>query len=226
MHNYPLTFTFAPFSVTPQIEAKDSAGRVVLNASKKLISSKEEIAVTSGGQPVCKIVSQESRITDIPSNWDIILPNGQVLGIVDDDFVSAVDTSSFIENRGVGMIVEHRLERALNLKALKMHWLKSPAGAKVGLIAPEKNSLMAQQIPLYDIVRQLPLFFRFINAHYYIRLGDQTVMQLQKKRTWFIDTYVLEARGQFNAQDEQLLVYSVVLALLYERQQLKDLFEA
>ena len=117
------------------------------------------------------------------------------------------------------------LRSTFNLKAAKMYWIKNGAGQKVGLIAPDKDSLMVDQLPLYEIVRKLPIFFRFITPHYYIRLGEQTVMFMQKKRTFFTDTYVLETRGQFTDQDEALLINSVLLALVYERQRMKDLYQ-
>ena len=47
-----------------------------------------------------------------------------------------------------------------------------------------------------------------------------------RRGAWGCASALNGKRGQCNDHDEQLLVYSVVLALLYERQQLKDLFEA
>ena len=63
---------------------------------------------------------------------------------------------------------------------------------------------MAQQLPLYDIVRKLPLFFRFITPGYYIRLKDKTVMFLQKKKTMMVDTYdlTLEESEGLTEEDE------------------------
>jgi len=225
MYNYPLTFTFPAFTVSPQITAKDASGNVILTAAKKLLSSKDEIDVTAGGQPRFKIMSQENRITDIPSNWDVLTPDGTTLGVVDDDFLSVVDSSKFSDNRTVNRVASMAIHTTFNLKAAKMYWIKDTAGKKVGLIAPDKESLMAAQMPLYDIVRQLPIFFRFITPHYYIRLAEETVMYMEKKRTFFTDTYVLEARGKFSEQDEPLLINSVLLALVYERQRLKDLYQ-
>ncbi len=225
MYQYPLTFSFPAFTVSPQITARDASGNLILTAAKKLISSKDEVNVTAGGRPLYKIMSQENRITDIPSNWDVLTPDGRTLGVVDDDYLSAVDTSKFSTNRAANMVMEMGIERTLNLKAMKMYWIKDTAGKKVGLIAPDKNSLMAAQLPLYQIARQLPFFFRFITPHYYVRLGEETVMYMEKKRTFFTDTYVLEARGKFSEQDEPLLINSVLLALVYERQRLKDLYQ-
>lgn len=224
MYNYPLTFTFPLFSLTPQFQATDAAGKALFSAVKKLISSKEEINLTSSGRTYFKIVSQESRITDIPSNWDVMDSTGKALGVVDDDFVSAIDTSSFIQNPAARMLTEIELSRAFNLKDLKMYWIKNPAGDTVGLIAPDKTSLYAQQLPLYDIVRKLPIFFRFITPRYYVRLGEQTVMLLEKKRTLLQDTYQLSLQGSFANEAEPLLINSVVLAILYERDQLKALY--
>jgi hypothetical protein len=57
-----------------------------------------------------------------------------------------------------------------------------------------------------------------------VQLGDKTVMTLQKQRTFMIDTYTLNATEKFSDADEKLLIPSVILAIVYERQQLKDLY--
>ncbi len=224
MYSYPLTITFSSMALSPQVEVKDSTGRVLLSAAKKLISSKDEINVSSNGTPTFKIISQENRITDIPSNWDVLTPDGRKLGIVDDDFLSAIDTSKFIEGRAGQIIAQHEISHTLNLKALKMYWIKDAGGKKVGLIAPDQTTLYAEQLPLYSIVRQFPLFYRFITPHYYIRLGEQTVMLMEKKRTLFQDTYVVDVKGKFSDGDEPLLVNSILLAIFYERARLKELY--
>jgi len=224
MYQYPLTFTFPLFSLTPQFQATDAKGKALFSASKKLISSKDEINITVGGKIYFKVMSQENRITDIPSNWDVMNVEGKVLGVVDDDYVSAIDTSQFIKNPAMSMITDMQISRSLNLRALKMYWIKDVSGNKVGLIAPDKTSLYMEQMPLYDIVRKLPFFFRFITPQYHIRLGDETVMFLAKKRSPLQDVYTLEVRGKFENKDEPLLINSVVLAVLYERERLKELY--
>ena len=76
MYQYPLTFTFPMLSVTPQFDATDAAGKSLFSASKKLLSSKDEISVVAKGRTYFKIISQENRITDIPSNWDVMTGDG------------------------------------------------------------------------------------------------------------------------------------------------------
>ena len=225
MYHYPLTLTFPAFAVSPQITVKDATGTVILSASKKLISSKDEINVTSGGQPVYKIISQENRITDIPSNWDIQSADGKTLGVVDDDFLSAIDTSKFMPSSAMSTVADIELSRALNLRSVKMYWINDTQGKHLGLVAPDQKSLVAMSLPLGQFIRQLPgLFFRFITPSTYVRFGEETVMFLQKKRTFLIDTYTLEKRGEFSEANERLLINSVLLALVYERQRLKDLY--
>jgi uncharacterized protein YxjI len=224
MYNYPLTFTFPALTLTPSITARDAAGNTLFTASKKLLSSKDQVDVTANGKPVYKILSEENRITDIPSNWDILASDGRKIGVVDDDFISSIDTSKFIQGRGAQIVANMEIERAFNLKALKMYWIKDSSGKKVGLIAPDKDSMFAMELPLYEIVRKLPIFFRFITPRYYVRLGEETVLYMEKKRTLLTDTYVLEVRGKFADQDEPLLINSILLALVYERARLKDLY--
>jgi uncharacterized protein YxjI len=225
MYQYPLTLTFPAFSVSPKITVKDAGGATVLSASKKLISSKEEINVTANGQPVYTIISQENRITDIPGNWDIKAANGSTLAVVDDDFLSAVDTSKFIPNSTGAMLANMEISRTLKLRSVKMYWINDAAGKHLGFVAPDQKSLVAMQLPFAQLIRQLPgLFFRFITPSYYIRFNDETKMFMQKKRTFLLDTYLLEVRGEFTDAEEAVLINSVILALVYERQQLKDLY--
>ena len=225
MYQYPITFTFPAFSLSPQITAKDAGGTAILTASKKLLSAKEEINVTANGQLLYAIVSQENRITDIPSNWDVKTADGKTLCVVDDDFLSAVDTSRFIDNSTASRLMNMEISSALNLRAAKMYWINDTQGNHLGFVAPDQKSLVAMQLPLAQYIRQLPaLFFRFITPSYYVRLRDETMMFMQKKRTFFLDTYVLEKRGAFTDADEPMLINGVLLALVYERQRLKDMY--
>lgn len=224
MYQYPLTFSFSALAITPNIQVKDKSGRVIFNAAKKLISSKEEINVTLGGQTHYKIISQESRITEIPSNWDVMTGNNQVLGVVDDDFISALDNMKFSGNSVLDGMLQMQTQRAMRLRSAKMYWLKDTSGNQLGFITPDTGSLVIEQIPLYSIMKQLPFAYRLITPKYYVQLGDKTVMTLQKQRTFLVDTYTLSASGQFSEEDEKLLIPSVILAIVYERQQLKDLY--
>lgn len=224
MYAYPLHLHFASISATPKINVTDANGRVVMTATKTLLSNKEEIKVTANGQLFYTILSQESRITDIPSNWDVIAANGQKLGVVDDDFYTE-DAANYVKNRTVATGLNMLKDHFVNERALKMYWLKNSAGVQIGLIAPDKKSFSLQQLPLADFTRKIPFFFRFITPSYYITLGDRKVMFLQKQRTLMTDSYKLESNGQFTAEEERLLIPSVLLTVLYERQQLKALYE-
>ena len=223
MYSYPLTLSFANLAATPKITVTDTGSKTVMTATKTLLSQKEEIKVSANGTPLYTIVSQESRITDIPSNWDVIAANGQKLGVVDDDFYTE-DAANYIKNRVVATGLNVLKDHLVNERALKMYWLKNSDGAQVGLIAPNKKSFSLQQLPLADLTRKIPFFFRFITPSYSISLGSRKVMFLQKQRTLMVDTYRLESNGQFTAEDEQLLIPSLLLAVFYERQQLKDLY--
>ena len=225
MYKYPLTFTFPAFALSPQITVKDAGGATILSAAKKLISSKEEVNVTAGGKPAYAIVSQESRITDIPSNWDIKAADGSTLAVVDDDYLSAVDTSKFMSNSLMTSLANDGISDALNLRSAKMYWINDTAGNHIGLVAPDTKSLVAMQLPLGQFIRQMPaLFFRFITPSYYVRLGEETKLFMQKKRTFFLDTYTLEKRADFTEAEEAILINSVIIALVYERQILKQLY--
>lgn len=223
MFNYPLTFSFSAFAVSPTIQIKDATGRHLISASKKLISSKEEIDINTGSG-VYKVISQESRITEIPSNWDVLAPSGQNLGVVDDDFVSALDNMNFSGNPILDGMLQMQAHRSMNLRYAKMYWLKDSDGNQRGFITPEPSSLLMTQIPMYSFIKDMPFAWRLITPSYYIQLGDDTVLNLKKQRTFFVDTYTLNKVGEFNQIDEAFLVSSAILAVVYERAQLRSLY--
>jgi len=225
MFQYPLKFSFSAITVSPKIEVKDAGGKVLFTASKKLLSSKDEIEATSGGNSLFKILSQENRITDIPSNWDVFDKSGKTVGVVDDDFVTALDGMKFADNSALNDFISMQTHRALHLRSMKMYWLKDTSGKQVGFIAPEQKSMMIEQLPLYQVVRKLPFAFRFITPSYVIQMGGKIVMTLKKERTLLFDSYTLESGGGFSDIEENFLISSIILTIVYERQRLKDLYQ-
>jgi uncharacterized protein YxjI len=223
MFNYPIKFSFSAFAVTPTIQIQDASGNQIISAAKKLISSKDEIDINvSSG--TYKVISQESRITEIPSNWDVLSPSGQNLGVIDDDFVSALENMNFSGNSVLDGMMQMQAHRSMNLRYAKMYWLKDTEGNQLGFITPDPSSLLMTQIPLYSLIKDLPFAWRLITPSYYIQLGDKTVMTLKKERTFLVDTYTLTKVGEFGASDEAFLVCSAILAVVYERQQLRSLY--
>ena len=81
------------------------------------------------------------------------------------------------------------------------------------------------QVPNYQLKCKLPFSNRFITPNYIVQLGGKLVMQLRKLRTFLVDRYSLEALESFSEQAEKLLLPSVVLTIVYERQRLKDLYD-
>lgn len=224
MHQYPLTITFPLFSVSPQVTVTDASGNRLFTAVKKLISTKDEINITSDGAPVYQVISQENRITDIPSNWDIKTADGQTIGVVDDDYISALDHVTFSDNTLANRYASRQLGSLLNIRNVKMYWVKDTNGNRLGFIAPEVTSLAAANLPLREVVRKLPIFFRLITPQYDVVLNGQRVLTMKKQRTILQDTYTLESHAPFTESEERMFIPSILLAVLYERQQLKDMY--
>jgi uncharacterized protein YxjI len=222
MFSYPLKFSFSAFAISPTIQITDASGKTVISAVKKLISSKEEIEITTSGG-LFKVISQESRITEIPSNWDVFAPNGKSMGVIDDDFVSALENLNVTGNTILDGMLQMQAHRSMNLRYAKMYWLKDGEGNQLGFITPEPSSLVVSQIPFYDLVKNLPLGWRLITPSYYIQLGEKTLMSLKKERTFLVDTYTLAKVGEFNEGEEAFLICSAIMAVVYERAQLRQL---
>ncbi len=83
---------------------------------------------------------------------------------------------------------------------------------------------MSMQLPVGPYIRNIPFLSRFITPRYYVRLREETVMLIEKKRTLLQDTYLLNARGKFSEQEEPLLINAAVLAVTYERDHLRELY--
>ena len=62
---------------------------------------------------------------------------------------------------------------------------------------------------------------RLITPFYVVQLGGKLVMKLKKERIFLVDTYTLQAVEPFTDADEKLLLPSVALTIVYERQRLK-----
>lgn len=225
MFQYPLSMSFSVLAMTPNIEVKDAKGQMLFRATKKLISSKEEIEVTSGGKLFYKVISQENRITDIPSNWDIMRASGEVMAVIKDDYLSALDGVKFVGNSPLNDILQMEAHRATHLRSAKMYWLTDTNGNHIGSIAPDTRSLLLQQLPLDQLIRKTPFAHRLIAPRYFIQLGDKTVMTMQKKVTLLTDIYNVQVTEQLSETEERMLICSAILAIIYERAQLKFLYE-
>jgi hypothetical protein len=139
MFQYPISMSFSVLAMAPDIEVKDAKGQVLFRATKKLISSKEEIEVISGGKLFYKVISQESRITDIPSNWDVMRANGEVMAVIKDDYLSALDGVKFVGNSPLNDMLQIGAHRAAHMNSVKMYWLTDTDGNRIGSIAPTRN---------------------------------------------------------------------------------------
>ena len=225
MFQYPISMSFSVLAMAPDIEVKDAKGQVLFRATKKLISSKEEIEVISGGKLFYKVISQESRITDIPSNWDVMRANGEVMAVIKDDYLSALDGVKFVGNSPLNDMLQMGAHRAAHMNSAKMYWLTDTDGNRIGSIAPDTKSLLFQQLPFDQLIRKTPFAYRLIAPRYFIQLGDKTVMTMQKKVTLLTDIYNVQAIEQLPETQERILICSALLAIIYERAQLKFIYE-
>ena len=225
MTQYPLTLKFAMFTAAPKVTVTDAAGKDLFTAAKSLLSQKEEFTFTAEGKTLYQVISQESRISEIPSNWDVLNGAGEHLATISDDF-TGLDLAAEVgvTNGMAGMAINTLKNFAVGEQSLKMFGVKSVTGQFLGQIAPDKASVSLQQLPLGELTAKIPLAYRLITPRYDIRWGNKIVMSMQKQRTLVADKYVLEAKHKLSAADESALLPSIVLAVFYERQQLKQLY--
>jgi hypothetical protein len=151
--------------------------------------------------------------------------NGEVMAVVKDDYLSALDGVQFVGNSPLNDMLQMGTHRAARMNSAKMYWLTDTDGNRIGSIAPDTKSLLFQQLPFDQIIRKTPFAYRLIAPRYFIQFGDKTVMTMQKKVTLLTDIYNVQAIEQLSETEERILICSALLAIIYERAQLKFIYE-
>lgn len=225
--DYPLTIKFPYFSFKQKFTVYDQIGNKLFKVSKTIFSTKDEVEIrNANGEIAYKIVSQESKISEIPSNWDVITASGEVLGVIGTDFANLVESNTFGEGQMASLAADF-VESMATTVALKMYIINNTNNNPIGKIVPLRSSMAMQQLPfLQTIISKFPFGManRFINPEYNITMGENKVMSLKKLRTMFIDKYTLDLKVKMTEKEEQLFLSTSLLVILNERAFLKAMY--
>ncbi len=192
MQEYPLDLSFKIFTIGTRVGVVDAHGRQVAYVRKKKFKLREDVMVyRDEGQREALFRLKADRILDFGASYAVTAPDGRILGHVRRQGVRSFWKSAYgIVNAGGREVGGIREENP---------WIKVADG-------------LLEMIPFGDVLGGL-----FFNPAYRIDLRDDTVLRLRKQRALLESRFRLEKLGDFSEAEEDLLLASVVMMLLLER---------
>jgi hypothetical protein len=192
MLSYPLDMSFKIATIGTRVRVVDAAGRQVAYVGKKKFKLKEDVRVYEDeDQRDLLFRIKADRVVDFGANYAISAPDGLPLGAVRQQGVRSLWKSSY-------SISDTRYE-------------------EVGLIHEENPWIkvldsLAESIPFADALGGL-----FFNPAYLVELRGRTVLRMSKERSVFESRFRVEKLDDFSEEDEALLLASLIMTLLLER---------
>ena len=192
MLSYPLDLSFKIATIGTRVRVVDAAGRQVAYVRKKKFKLKEDVRVYEDeDQRDLLFRIKADRVVDFGANYAISAPDGRPLGAVRQQGVRSLWKSSY-------SISDDRYE-------------------EVGLIHEENPWIkvldsLAEAIPFADALGGL-----FFNPAYLVELRGRTVLRMSKERSVFESRFRAEKLDDFSDEDEALLLASLIMTLLLER---------
>ena len=192
MLNYPLDLGFKIATIGTRVRVTDAAGRQIAYTRKKKFKLKEDVRVyadESQGRLLYRI--RADRVVDFGANYAVSGPDGLPLGAVG--------------QRGVRSLWKSTYD------------VSNPNGKTIGVIHEENPFVkvldgLAEELPFADALGGL-----FFNPAYLVDLGGETVLRMKKERSLFESRFRLDRVGEFSEAEEDLLLPSLMMVLLLER---------
>lgn len=192
MLNYPLDLSFKIATIGTRVRVVDAAGRQVAYLRKKKFRLKEDVRVYQDEDQNRELYRiRADRVVDFGATYAVSAAGGRPLGAV--------------RQRGVRSLWRSIYE------------VSNPNGKTIGVIHEENPFVkvldsLAEAIPLADSLGGL-----FFNPAYLVDLGGETVLRMQKERSVFESRFRLDRLGDFSEEEEHLLLASLMMVLLLER---------
>src|SRR5215212_7915151 len=172
-----------------RVRVVDAPGRQVAYLRKKKFRLKEDVRVYEDeDQSRLLFRIRADRVVDFGASYAVSSPEGRPLGAVRQQGVRSIWKSTFE--------------------------VSDPLGKKIGMIHEENPFIkvldsLAEAIPFADAL--------FFNPAYLVDLGGERVLRMQKERSVFESRFRLDRLGDFSEDEEDLLLASLMLVLLLER---------
>jgi len=192
MLSYPLELSFKIATIGTRVRAVDAADRQVAYVRKKKFRLKEDVMVyRDEDQSDLLFRMKADRMVDFGASYAVSTPDGRPLGAVRQQGMRSLWRSSY------GVEDDH--------------------GEVIGLIHEENPWVkvldsLAEAIPFADALGGL-----FFNPAYLVDLRGRTVLRMSKERSVFESRFRVEKLDDFSEEDEALLLASLIMTLLLER---------
>jgi uncharacterized protein YxjI len=193
MLDYPLWLRFKIATIGTRVRVTDASGRQVGYVRKKKFRLKEDVSVyRDEDQSEMLFRMKADRVMDFGASYAVTGPDGRNLGAVRREGMRSLWRSSYAvadaAGRQVGTIHEEN------------PWIKVLDG-------------LLESLPFGEVLGGL-----FFQPAYLVELRDQTVLHLKKQRSIFESAFRLEKTGELSEEDEDLLLASVIMMVLLERE--------
>jgi hypothetical protein len=192
MLNYPLELSFKIATIGTRVRVVDAAGRQIAYLRKKKFRLKEDVRVYEDENQMRELFRiRADRVVDFGASYAVSGSDGRPLGAV--------------RQRGVRSIWKSSYE------------VSNPNGKTIGVIHEENPFVkvldsLAEAIPFADALGGL-----FFNPAYLVDLGGEIVLRMKKERSIFESRFRLDKLGDFSEEEEDLLLASLMMVFLLER---------
>ena len=192
MLNYPLELGFKIVTIGTRVRVTDAAGKQIAYVRKKKFKLKEDVRVYKDeDQRDLLFRIRADRVVDFGASYAISGPDGKPLGAV--------------KQRGMRSLWKSTYE------------ISDPLGKDVAMIHEENPFVkvldsLAEAIPFADALGGL-----FFNPAYLVDLRGESVLRVKKERSVFESRFRLDRLGNFSEEEEELLLASLIMSLLLER---------
>lgn len=193
MFNYPLTLSFKIIAIAPQIKVTDASGQTVLYVRQKALALREDVRIFADEQQQQQLFQLNAdRILDWSANYRVRSADGQDLG-------------------------------AVRRKGMRSLWNATyevtEPGDQVAAVIHEENAWVKV---LDELVGELPvvgmILPMFINPAYVVERDGQVLLRMKKEAAFLEGKFTIEKRGEFSDGEESLLLASLLMMTLLERQ--------
>jgi uncharacterized protein YxjI len=193
MFNYPLTLSFKIIAIAPQIKVTDAAGQTVLYVRQKALALREDVRIFADEQQQQQLYQLNAdRIIDWSANYRVRSVDGQDLGSLRRKGMRSLWNATYEIADADGQPSAHVHEENPWIKVLD------------GLVG---------ELPIVGMIVTM-----FVNPAYLADRDGQTLLRMKKEPAFLEGRFTIEKLAEFHEREEALLLCSLMMMILLERQ--------
>lgn len=193
MLNYPLNLSFKIIAIAPQIKVTDATGQTVLYVRQKALALREDVRIFADEHQQQQLYQLNAdRILDFSANYRVRSVAGQDLGNIRRKGMRSLWNATYevVSANGHGDAVIHE----------ENPWIKV-------------LDQLVGELPVVGMI--LPMF---VNPAYLIDRDGKTLLRMKKEPAFLEGKFTIEKQGEFSEGEESLLLASLLMMILLERQ--------